>query len=316
MHQPSSVSIIICTHNRAENLKRTLNTLRGLNLSPSLKTEIVIVDNGSTDTTEATVRAAKESNSFLEYVFEPKAGLSNARNAGLARARGDYILFTDDDVLVEENWVKEMVIAIGENDMAVVTGRIRPAEYLVRPWMKYMHRVALALNDVPQIKGGSVEIYGANMGFHRSALARVPLFDPEIGAGALGYGEETLFAWQLLEAGFKIVYAPKAQVVHHFDVSRLRRKSFLNGSKNHGRSMAYLRYHWQHNDLSAPFLTAMSYWTRLQIRRKIENLPAIDAEGCPEWEMSYVAKIAMCKQFLRERRRSRQYSRFSLKKGT
>ena len=246
---------------------------------------------------------------MVQYVYEPRMGLSNARNAGLACANGDIILFTDDDVIVAQDWVEQMVLSIVDGRCDVVTGQITAPPHLMRPWMGTMHKIAVALTDGIPHKNGEVEVYGANMGFRSSVLKKVPAFDPELGAGALGVAEETLFTWQLRKAGFTIGYAPKAQVLHRFDPMRLRRENLLKTALKFGRSIAYLRYHWEHRDIWNPHVTWLSYWARLHLRRIVHKPPPLDAEGCPAWEMSYVEQMEMCKQFRLECQRPRNYVR-------
>ena|SRR2546427_11349637 len=82
-----------------------------------------------------------------------------------------------------------------------------------------------------------------SMGFRRSVLERVPAFDPELWPGGLGFGGDTLFGWELAEAGFRIGYAPKTTVLYHFDPSRLRRAHCLGDARKRGRTAASLRYH-------------------------------------------------------------------------
>ena len=150
------------------------------------------------------------------------------------------------------------------------------------------------------------------MGFRRSVLERVPAFDTELGPGALGFGDDTLFGWQLSEAGFRIGYARSAGVIHHVNPSRLRRTEWLSAARSRGRSQAYLRYHWEHSDIQYPRLRQLYYFIKLQLRRVVQRPPPLESEGCPLWEVSYVLHMAMCKQFRLERRRPRNYARHGL----
>ena len=107
--------------------------------------------------------------------------------------------------------------------------------------MKAEHKVALSASGEP-----ISELVGANMGLHRSVFQRIPGFDPELGPGASGFGEETLLTWQMGEAGLRLKQIPEAVVVHHPDASRLLRSEWLKGARKRGCSMAYLLHHWQH----------------------------------------------------------------------
>lgn len=310
-----SVSIIICTCNRAPELQHTLEALGKVRIPSGWKAEVVVVDNGSTDGTAMVARNTKLLNLEARYLYQPHKGKSNALNAGLTEARGEIILTTDDDVIVPEDWVEQMVFPIIDGGYDAVIGRIRPAPHLLRAWLTPTHRSMIASNDEIDVQNGTYEFIGANMGFRRSALERVPTFDTELGPGsALGLGEDTLFGWQLLEAGFKITYVRTTNVLHCFDSSRLRRKIWLSEARKHGRSNAYIQYHWKHEDVRHPHLERFLILAKLHLRRILLPGPSLDAEGCPAWEVSYVARLELCRQFCLERRRPRNYSRRGLAK--
>jgi glucosyl-dolichyl phosphate glucuronosyltransferase len=98
------LTVVICTYNRA---RRLGETLRSLTLaSPPLhhQLEIIVVANACTDDTDRVVQEYA-SRLPLRVVAEPEPGLSHARNAGVRMARGDYILWTDDDVRVHVDWL-------------------------------------------------------------------------------------------------------------------------------------------------------------------------------------------------------------------
>ncbi len=309
-----SVSIIICTRNRADYLMQTLAALGKVGIRSDWKAEAIVVDNASTDDTATKARNAMLRNMTLRYVCEPNKGQSNARNAGLANARGDIILFTDDDVLVAEDWVEQMMSSLVNGQCEAVTGHFTLAPHLTRTWMSPMHKWWLASSPDAQPHNGARELIGGNMGFRRSVLERVPAFDPELGPGALGFADDTLFGWQLSEAGFEIGYAPKARAIHQLDVSRLRRNHWLGDARKRGQTEAYIRYHWEHTEIRSPRLTRLLYFIKLHLRRGLQRPPRLESEGCPLWEISYVLNMAMCRQFCLERQRPRNYLQRGLTK--
>ena len=96
--------------------------------------------------------------------------------------------------------------------------------------------------------------------FARSAEHVVPgqrLF-AELGPGALGFWEDSLFSLQLKRAGYRFAFAADAIVEHHFDADRLSRSSFLDRAAKEGRSRAYIAHHWEHRTLSSPRKEAAS----------------------------------------------------------
>jgi len=306
------VSVIICTRNRAASLDRTLASLQEVTIPAGLSCEILVVDNGSTDQTAKVVRKYSAARIPPWYVLESEPGLSRARNAGVAASRGEIILFTDDDVVPAQDWLERMGRPLLERECDGAVGRIELAKEVCRPWMTESHKGGVAFFDGPGHR--PLQFIGANMGVHRSVFERIPSFDPEIGAGALGFFEDTLFSWQLAEAGLRLRYIPEASVIHYPDPKRLLRRHCLSAGRMYGASKAYVIYHWRHEKVSFPWLRYCYYGLKLRLRRLLEPPPPLDAEGISPWEMTYVAEMENRRQFLIERRRPRNYSKRGLRK--
>jgi glycosyltransferase involved in cell wall biosynthesis len=224
------VSIIICTRNRADSLKHTLVSIGRMSVPPGWTAELLIVDNGSTDHTPAVAQAARLRNLAVRYLCEPKSGVSHARNTGVAEASGQIIIFTDDDIRVPVNWIEGMCGPIRKEMADAVAGQIRPAPHLERPWLKGMLRAWLAAVEFPSAPPDLV-LVGANMAFHRRAFDAAGGFDPRLGPGAAGFGDDTLFALAVKRAGMKIFYQSSISVEHHFDSERLKLRSFINTAR-------------------------------------------------------------------------------------
>src|SRR4029450_8136983 len=103
-----TVSIIICTRNRAESLKPTLESIGRASIPQGWNVELLVVDNGSTDHTKSVLNETVMTNVTLRCVYEKTPGLSNARNAGIRETTGEIILFTDDDARVRGTGREEM----------------------------------------------------------------------------------------------------------------------------------------------------------------------------------------------------------------
>lgn len=241
----ASCSIIICTRDRASSLRQTLAALAVVTVPAGWEAEVIVVDNGSTDGTAEVVAAARLPNMACRYVREPRGGQCYARNAGLAAANGEAIVFTDDDVVPGEKWLSALCSPIFDGEADVVGGEVVLPPDLQRPWMTRLHRNWLAGTDRDAAAGEPPRVVGANMAFSRGVLERVPRFDTALGPGQLGFGDDILFVEQLRAAGYRIAAAPAAVVEHHFDPDRLTRASFISAARKHGQTMAYLDCRWR-----------------------------------------------------------------------
>ncbi len=306
------ISIIISTRNRAPSLEKTLRAFAEIIVPRKWRVELIIVDNASTDSTASVVGNSVLQNLEVRYVFEGRKGKSFAQNAGIAASTGDIILVTDDDVFPATDWIERMALPLWRKECDAVVGRIELDEHLLRPWMKPLHKASLAAAETTY--HGQPELIGCNMGFHRSVLKIVPTFDPELGPGALGFGEETLFSWQLCEAGLRLRSVPEALVRHAPEPARLLRSHWLAAARCRGRSLAYLSYHWEHREVKRPLLRLCYISAKLFVRRIVQPPVALGDEGCPLWEMSYVADIAQCAALLRECKRAANYCKLGLVK--
>ena len=104
------VTVAICTWNRCELLRQALEQLTKISVPSHVTWELLIINNNSVDRTDSVIDSFR-SQLPLRRLFEPNHGLSHARNLAVSEARGDYILWTDDDTLVDPNWIKEYVEA-------------------------------------------------------------------------------------------------------------------------------------------------------------------------------------------------------------
>jgi glycosyltransferase involved in cell wall biosynthesis len=142
------ISVIICTYNRANLLKRALNSLARQSVKDF---EIIIVDDGSEDNTCEICNSFKDRITSLKYIYVKNSGLSYARNVGIKSSTGDYILFTDDDCIPEENWVERMGFYLKRE--TIVAGVITSP---VSNYLKLCHNIAQFHNFMPGKKAGTV----------------------------------------------------------------------------------------------------------------------------------------------------------------
>lgn len=303
------VSIIICTYNHAESLARTLESVARLKVPNDMTTELIVVDNRSTDSTPDVVRRCDITSMPVRYSREPRPGVSHARNLGMREAAGDIFLWTDDDVRPERDWIDRMCRPILSGSADAVAGRLRNAPHLVKPWPARTR--LLQRHHQGTISGAT--LVGGNMAFSRRVLARVPAFEAELGPGALGFADDTLFSHQLHAAGFTILDEPDIEADHFFDAQRLTRAGLLAEARKHGRSNAFLRYHWRHQERPWQQLSLAAYRT-WHAAHWLAQPMAWRRSECSRMEYRMAEGMAAFQQYIFETRRPRLYEKYGLKR--
>src|SRR5262249_13382430 len=232
------ISIVIATYNRAQRLEGTLAALASQEIPDSLKWEIVVVDNNSRDSTADAVAAfCRTATVPVRYVFEPRQGLSHARNRGVREARGSILAFIDDDVVPAPDWVAQVSAAIDRWNADGVGGRILPRWESPPPaWLAASPRL-LRLLAIMDYDGSGLlslplqrqpQVWGANMAFRRELFDRVGEFDPRLGVVGdklFKCGESDL-VHRALELGLKIAYDAALTVFHRIGADRMRKAYF------------------------------------------------------------------------------------------
>lgn len=241
-------SVIVCTYNRAKSLAETLQCLRDQQVRADRAWEVVVVDNNSRDDTQAVVQRFQAHWPRLRYVFHPVQGLSHARNRGVAEARGRILLFTDDDVHPEPDWVEKVLTGMERHGAAACGGYIGPIFEVTPPaWFtpRFYGFVAVRndrTDDYPIIEPGQAP-FGANMAFRREVFERVGLFDVSRGrtGKVLASGEDGEMFERILGAGMKVVFLGGARVHHKVEAFRLTRRYLLRWRYQTSRNIAESR---------------------------------------------------------------------------
>lgn len=218
------ISMVMCTRNRAVELARVLATAAAMRVPEGLSWEMLIVDNGSSDDTAAVV-ASFTDRLPIRRVFEPVAGLSNARNRGVAEAQGEYICWTDDDVVIDPEWLAAYAEAIDQHPGAAFFGGVVTPTLNgpVPDWFSRNHdqlRYLMAERTyadppVPLTAQSKVLPFGANYAV-RTAEQRRHLYDPALGVapGRRRLGEETAVIEAIIASGGTGMSVPRARVLH------------------------------------------------------------------------------------------------------
>ena len=205
------VSIIICTYNRAAKLDRTLQSLASMDPS-ECSYEVIIIDNRSDDNTKETVSNWSD-RLPLRYSCETRPGLSHARNTGIAASHGRYIFFTDDDCVVNADWIATGVRLLSEAPLQIIGGRVDLHDPADLP-------VTIKIEDHPASLTSGVSLFGflhgCNMIFGRCVVGQVGLFDTSLGAGTpCKAGEDADFVYRAFKKGIPVHYRPELRLAHN-----------------------------------------------------------------------------------------------------
>lgn len=218
---PVSVSVCVCTRNRAGSLGATIQSILACRVDRLRAAELIVVDNGSTDGTADVIAGFQSTSIAFRPVSESRPGLSRARNRAAAESRADVLLFTDDDVVVPEGWIEGMCAPFADPDVHAVQGRILLHPDLRQPWMEPLHRQFMAEFD----ESTTETFVGANFAVRRADLELVGGFDPELGAGTpMAFGEDSLLGLEFTKRWGPIHVYDQEPVLHLPEMHRLTRK--------------------------------------------------------------------------------------------
>lgn len=229
------VSVIVCTLNRKEFLRRCLNELLNVNY-PESQYKIIVVDGGSVDGTENMVKNEFPS---VKYVVEKRSGVSYARNKGLEIARGEVIAFTDDDCIVTKDWLYNLVISFDSPEIGAVGGPVRFTRKIPR---KLLVKAALGGYDLGERRQFVGYLVTSNIAVKRKVFRKIR-FDENLGRkGDMLFDNEDIdFCERILRMGYKLVYNPKAIVYHNINPERIKVKYILVRAFYSGKSLYLMK---------------------------------------------------------------------------
>jgi len=253
---PPDITMIICTRDRATQLRKVLGSAVDLQIPPGLKWELLVVDNGSTDETGEVARSYRD-RLPLRLVREERAGLSNARNKGVEETAGQYICWTDDDVLLDPQWLAAYWAAFNRHpEAAVFGGRITPVlepptpAWFARLSADWPIKILLASRDFgeePCQLSFAREIvpWGANFAV-RTAEQRQVAYEPGLGVSPdhRRIGEEAEVAFRLLSSGATGWWVPAAKVSHMISTQRQSWDYIYDFNAAYGETLAYMERTW------------------------------------------------------------------------
>ena len=221
-----TATVAICTWNRAALLDQTLARFQQLVPPTGTTWELLVVNNNCTDETDAVVKKY-EVLLPVRLIHERTPGKVYALNRSIAEAKGEFILFTDDDALVEPNWLSEVLAKFQSSNVDMVFGRVFPWWETQPPkWYGDILAANFALLDYgtePFVANSMQRSpFGVNYAFRKSVFDEIGLYKTDLGPrGGQGFGgeDDEIFRRMILNKK-TVVYHPAA-VVHHY-VPQLR----------------------------------------------------------------------------------------------
>jgi len=219
------VSVVVACYNGERTLKTCLESLGRLNY-PAY--EVILVDDGSTDSTPEIARAFPN----VRYVREDNYGLSVARNTGIAAATGEIVAFTDADCRADEDWLHYLVGALQSGGYVCVGGH-----NLLPPDDSWIAAAVLVSPGGPahvMLTDSEAEhVPGCNMAFYKWALEEIGGFDPVFTRA----GDDVDVCWRLRERSYRIAFSPAGFVWHY---RRSNIKAYLQQQAGYGEAEALL----------------------------------------------------------------------------
>jgi len=293
------LSVIVCTRNRAHAIIPCLHSIvQSLAHAAPVDAEIVVVDNGSEDNTSAVLKEWASNCSFpVNIQFEGQKGASKARNRGIQSARGEILVWTDDDCRLSLDHIKD-VLRHDENDSGLVMrgGRVELGDPTDLPitvktdqvstrWNRQTHYAKNA--NLFDANFGCNMIIGCNMAMRRVVAERIGFFDERFGPGtSLPGAEDTDYFFRTYLAGITIEYVPDMVVFHYHG-----RKTNSDGYKvikNYMISTGglYAKYLFSYPNLCRQF-----YW---DFKKALQEIFSGKSTYMPEIGFSYKTRVAFC----------------------
>ena len=218
------VSVAIPTYNRADWLRQTLTCLTVQDY-PAELLEILIIDNNSPDATKDVVADFARAPHPPKYLREAQQGANFARNRALAEAQGEIIVYGDDDILMEPDWLRALMqpfLADAEGKIGAVAGEVVPVfPQGCPPWVRSFHGPQALRSDNGPTRPHQVPM-SANLAFRRDVLRAQGGWDTNLGrkGGRVFGGEENGPIRRLHRAGYAVWFAPRASVRHQMPAGR------------------------------------------------------------------------------------------------
>jgi GT2 family glycosyltransferase len=247
----STVDIVIATRGRGDLIDGTIESLRRC---AHTDFTLWIVDQSDDDATQRAVERHSAIDARVKYLYSAQRGISVSRNIGVAAGHALHLLFTDDDCVVEPDWIDVMVSELKRDDTWAVFGKVIPDENYHPPIAAHVtpvdHSIPMALKDSPDRKvyeGSRRNLgfgHGASFGMRRDRFEQLGGYDELLGVGGkLRSWNDRDIGYRILKRGGRIVYTPAAVMYHlHWRGWEETRRTYRNYATGCGAAAGkYLR---------------------------------------------------------------------------
>lgn len=250
-------SIVIPTYGRAESLAQCLHGCAALEY-PRDQYEVIVVDDGDAESTRLAV-ADYVHLLALAYIPQPqRMGPARARNAGVAAAKGEYVVFIDDDCIPEKRWLRELDAVLSSSDDVVCAGGSIQNDSSGNVYAAASQNLVDFLYEWYNADPRDARFFASNnMACPRRLFVALGGFDDSFPRAA---AEDRDFCDRWREQGWRLVSAPRAVVRHKH---RLTFRSFLKQHHGYGKGAVYLHEGRERRGVQRPKLESMTFYWRL-----------------------------------------------------
>ncbi len=249
------ITVIIPTRNRAELLRNALESITS-QIYPSSEFEVIIVNNASTDHTVGVVDSFLTRFAHIRCVYEPELGLHAGRHRGLKEAKGDVLVYVDDDIIatpswlsaIAENFIDSKVVMVGGNNFPEFQGDV--PDWLQKLWLRPSmggHGIgSLSILSLPEghRSFSPYYVWGCNFSIRKQVLLDAGGFHPDGMPPELirfrGDGESHVSGY-VIKQKLNCSFDSRASVYHAVTSERMTFDYFRQRSFNQGISDSYTR---------------------------------------------------------------------------
>ncbi len=237
------VSVLLPTCNRCDRLPLLLDTLRNSGAAGVTDTEVLVIDNGSTDNTKQVVAEYTSiENPVFRYILESKPGKSRALNAGIREAKGEILVVIDDDCIPGPGWVRSILKEFeSDPELSLLGGRVELYDEKDLPQTILLENDRILVRTARQVFEPTV--IGGNMAFRKAVLTATRGYDPLLGPGSMGKAAEDIdIVYRSLKKGFKIAYSPEVIIFHNHGRRTKLEEDKTSFAYAFGRGALYAKY--------------------------------------------------------------------------